>query len=231
MRLRADLGNRGFRRYAGRWPATAEIGDGLPGGPAAAGPRRRARHGRERGARQYIDEIDKLARRRCASAARLEAAAAVRPRSDSRQHEPALEATEFIAKRRGLGPMVEGTGYPDRPSTTRRRRLNVRVMIEQGIRETQSFEDALDRIPDNRLIAPYMEYWKSEGKQFAWQFKRQAYLWPGACSRAATRPRPGSVSYGIPVEAARPPPAGSATAPTPMPRPPGWSRPPRGPST
>src|SRR5262249_21200385 len=107
-------------------------------------------------------------------------------------------------KRKGLGQMYE-VRYPDVPSRSPgTMRFNVRVMIEKGIRETGSFKKALDRLPDNDVIAPHAAYWKSEAKDFAFQFKRQAYI-------TASRMLEGSdqaidrvlQSYGIPVDKAR----------------------------
>jgi hypothetical protein len=208
MRLRAGLGNRGFGQYA---RTLARRDDDKPVTVYLAGPPPPV-HAAERATAEneelakYIDEMDKLGKEDLRKRRELEAAAAVSPTGTGhREHELAFEATEFIAKRRGLGPMVEGR-YPDRPSENpTAMRLNVRVMIEKGIRETGSFKKALERLPDNELIEPYAAYWKSEGKQFAWQFKRQAYL-------TARRMLEGSdkaldqvlLSYGIPVEVARP---------------------------
>ncbi|HEY7077790.1 MAG TPA: hypothetical protein VH418_20580 [Solirubrobacteraceae bacterium] len=208
MRLRAGLGNRGFARYArmlARRDDDTSITVYLAGTPPPVHAAERATPENEELAK-YIDEMDKLGREELRKRRELEAAAAVSPTETShRQHELTLEAIEYIAKRRGLGPMFEWR-YPDRPSQSpTTMRFNVRVMIEQGIRETGSFKKALDRLPDNDVIEPFANYWRSEGKQFAWEFKRQAYL-------TVKRMLEGSdkaldqllVAYGIPVEAARP---------------------------
>jgi hypothetical protein len=208
MRLRSDLGNRGFGRYArtlARRDDDKSVRVYLVGSPPPVHAAERATAENEELAK-YIDEMDKLGKEELRTRREVEAAAAVSPTGTGhREHELALEATEFIAKRRGLGPMIEGR-YPDRPSQNPTAvRLNVRVMIETGIRETGSFKKALERLPDNELVGPYAAYWKSEGTQFAWQFKRQAYL-------TARRMLEGSdkaldqvlLSYGIPVEVARP---------------------------
>ena len=208
LSLRAAVGNRGFGRYTrtlARRDDDKSVTVYLAGPPPPVHAAERATAENEELAK-YIDEMDKLGREELRKRRELEAAAAVSPTGTGhREHELALEATEFIAKRRGLGPMIEGR-YPDRPSENpTAMRLNVRVMIEKGVRETGSFKKALERLPDNDLIEPYADYWKSEGKQFAWQFKRQAYL-------TARRMLEGSdkaldqvlLSYGIPVEVARP---------------------------
>jgi hypothetical protein len=206
LRLRGGLGNRGFRHYARTLARDDKsVTVYLAGPPPPVHAAERATNENAELAK-YIDELDKLNKEDLRKRREAEAFAAVSPTETShRPHELALEAAEFLAKRKGLGQMYEVT-YPDRPSRNpATMRFNVRVMIEKGIRETGSFKKAIDRLPDNDVIEPHAEYWKSEAKRFAFEFKRQAYL-------TAKRMLEGSdeaidkvlVSYGIPVEVARP---------------------------
>jgi len=83
-----------------------------------------------------------------------------------------LAAIEFIARRRGLSPAREHYSAYDKSVTTRR--LNVRALIEKGVRETGSFERALAMITYRHGIESDIEFFEAEAKRFGAEFTSQA---------------------------------------------------------
>ncbi|PZV06767.1 MAG: hypothetical protein DCF32_09060 [Leptolyngbya sp.] len=89
-----------------------------------------------------------------------------------------LEAIEFLAKRRRLFFLEPDWSYSQRGFRTPPpiRRLNVRIQIERGIRETGSFKKGLDTFLHTPEIESDIEFFKAEADRFATEFKSQAQL-------------------------------------------------------
>lgn len=118
-----------------------------------------------------IDEAEKLTDEQLRKRLGEVGAKAVGPTDASQEAAlTQLHALEFMARRRRLAPSEPNySGYKD---TTRR--LNVRALIERGVRETGSFEKAMGTFTHTREVESDVEYFEAEAARFAKEFTRQA---------------------------------------------------------
>ena len=149
---------------------------------------------------EEIDALDKLGAEELLKAREVAAAGAVGPASDEQRRQlQTLEALELLTSRRHLRPLQPNWDPVTRRKPTRRR-LNVRTLIEDGVRKSGSFEKALESFPHTDDIDADVEFFKDEAERFGKEFKTQAH-------RDAMRMLTGSLdaikavlsSYGLPA--------------------------------
>lgn len=206
--VRVALGNRGFQNYVrtlARQPRTEKPSPGpvtvyIVGSPPPIHATARATDRNQRLA-ELIDELDKLSAEEVIERRRTEVyAAQAKTVSDRSDHELALEAAEYVASYRHLDALA-GYYTVDNPGT---RRLNIRVGLEDSVREQHSFKKAFEKIndvPGNDDAKAFFSEWET---LFRDRFKRQAYgtmfaMLDGSMSQIEEVLR----SYGIPVPAAK----------------------------
>jgi hypothetical protein len=210
--VRAALGNRGFGNYVrtlSRQPVqqappqppthavTVYLGTGAP--PPIHAAVRSTKDNRELA--ELIDAIDKLGNADVIERRRVEMLQAqAKSGVDHRSHELALEAAEYVATYRGLAPLKPYYTV-DTPDTHRQ---NIRVGLEEGIREHHSFKDAFAEISDDPSNSDAKAFFASFERQFRDDFKKQAYATAFAMlSASQTEIEKVLQRYGIPVYAAR----------------------------
>ena len=125
---------------------------------------------------QVIDELDKLSDAELYKRRDEAVVGATRDGGDDQdRHIRTLEAIEFLASRRGLDALK-----PNWDQVSRRkpipRRLNVRVLIEEGVREKGSFKQALAAFTHTNEIEPDIRFFEAEAERFKRQFRGQARL-------------------------------------------------------
>lgn len=206
--VRAALGNRGFGNYlrtVARQPTTQKAPPGpitvyLVGPPPPIHATARATEKNQRLA-ELIDEIDKLSSQDVIERRRREVyAAQAKSPVDRREHELALQAAEYVASYRHLAPVKPYYGVDDQGT----HRLNIRVGLEQGIREHHSFKHAFQEISDDPSNDDAKAFFADWEKSFRYEFKRQAYstayaMLDGSLSEIEQVLK----SYGIPAWAAK----------------------------
>jgi hypothetical protein len=205
---RAALGNRGFGDYVrtlARQPAA-------PAAPARSVTVRLAApaplppiHASERATipnrrlAALIDEIDKLGNAAVIERRRSEVLEAqALTGTDGADRQVALEAVEYVAAHRGLGPL---TPYYTVDTSTNRRR-NVRVAIEEGVREHHSFKKAFAQLADSPAGDDARRFFEHEEETFRSEFSRQAKSTALAMLDASQREMERVLNgYGLPVQA------------------------------
>jgi hypothetical protein len=150
---------------------------------------------------ELIDEIDRLSDKDVIERRRkevYEAQAASAP--DRRTHELALEAAEYVAKYRRLRDL-QGFYSVDNPAI---RRLDIRVVLEEGIREHHSFKDAFAEIadvPSNDDAKKFFWDWQTS---FRRELLENAYATAfGMLDGSSKEIERVLRSYGVPVQPAR----------------------------
>jgi hypothetical protein len=196
--LGSALGNRQLGRYGRMLARDTSVTVYLVGPPPPVHAVERETP-ENRALAKAIDEIDALSDADLKKRRDDEASKASKPDDkDAAQHELYLEAIEFVARRRGFKPMLED--YSNwKTASPSRRRLNVRLLIQQGIEETGSFDQAIDKLTSSKDIESDIAYFKKMAEGFKHDFKGQAWL-------TAERMLKGSLSgmgdvlaaYGIP---------------------------------
>ncbi|HSC03713.1 MAG TPA: hypothetical protein VLC49_10345, partial [Solirubrobacteraceae bacterium] len=207
--LRAAAGNRGFGSFVrtlARQPATqaarpgpVTVGLATPPPPPPIHASERATIPNQRLA-ALIDEIDKLSGAEVIERRRsevLEAEAVSGP--DAGSHQLALEAAEYVAGHRRLAPLK---AYYTVDTPTNRRR-NIRVALEEGVREHHSFKKAFAQLADSPASADARRFFEHEEQAFRTAFSRQAKATALAMLDASQREMERVlIGYGLPVQAA-----------------------------
>jgi hypothetical protein len=89
------------------------------------------------------------------------------------QYETTLQAIEFVAASRSLGPLqFQNKTYTGAVSAGRRR--NVRTVIEEGIRQTGSLKKSISGMTVTSDVKDDVEFFEREAEQFAKDFQPQA---------------------------------------------------------
>jgi hypothetical protein len=205
--LRGAIGNRGFGKYVrtlARQPAPQKdsprpVTVYLVGPPPPIHATARSTEKNRRLA-ELIDELDKLSDKGVIERRRNEVyEAQAQSASDRRAHELALEAAEYVASYRhlkGLQPYY-GVETPDI------HRLDIRVGLEEGIREHHSFKKAFAEIssdPSNDDAKKFFAGWE---KSFRTEFLANAYRTAyGMLDGSRTEIERVLCGYGIPVQSA-----------------------------
>lgn len=123
-----------------------------------------------------IDELDKLdekdlVRRR----EELLAKASKWDGDKHKQYGRSLEAIEFVAAQRGLKPIALTGDYRMASDKSTARRRTVRLLIEDGIRQTGSLEDSIDGLTHApKEFEADFDFFRKEAKEFGDDFTRQA---------------------------------------------------------
>jgi hypothetical protein len=147
-----------------------------------------------------IDEIDQLGSAEVVERRRsevLEAEAVSGPAAAA--HQLALEAAEYVAGHRGLKPLEP---YYTIDTPTNRRR-NLRVALEQGVRERHSFKTAFAQLMDSPASDDARRFFEHEEQAFRTEFSRQAKATALAMLDASQLEMERVLSsYGLPVQAA-----------------------------
>lgn len=157
---------------------------------------------------ELIDNLDKLGNAELLKRRGEAAAGALKRGSDQAAQQQTLDAVEYLAHRRRLGPLwVDPSGVADR-------RLKVRSLIEEGLtkhkaRTGGSFRKALDDFTHTKEIESDIEFFEDEAKRFGKEFTRQARanadrMLDGSLNAMCDPdPRVGVLaSYGIPGDSA-----------------------------
>ena len=207
-RVRLALGNRGFGNYMqklARQPVPHKdpprpVTVYLVGPPPPIHATVRSTEKNRRLA-ELIDEIDKLSDKGVIERRRNEVyEAQATSASDRRTHELALEAAEYVAKYRGL-KALQPYYRVDSPGI---HRLDIRVGLEEGIREHHSFKKAFAEIsshPSNDDAKKFFADWE---RSFRREFLGNAYATAYAMlDGSLTEIEHVLRSYGIPVQSAR----------------------------
>jgi hypothetical protein len=208
--LRAAAGNRGFGSYVrtlARQPAAAPAARPTPGPVTVylAGPRppirafeRATIPNRRLGA--LIDEIDALSDAQVIERRRSEVAEAeAMSGTDAEAHQLALEAAEYVAGYRRLQPLKPYYSV-DTPAYRRR---NIRVALEEGVREHHSFKKAFAQLPEISDGADSRRFFEREEETFRAEFKHQAKATALAMLAASQREMERVLTgYGLPAQAA-----------------------------
>ena len=125
---------------------------------------------------QVIDELDKLSDDKLYERRDAAVVGATKDGGEGQEgHIRTLQAIEFLASRRGLDALKPNW---DRVSRTRpvARRLNVRVLLEQAVREKGSFKKAVEAYPDKGDAEADFRFFEAEAERFKRQFRGQARL-------------------------------------------------------
>ena len=99
--------------------------------------------------------------------------------SFSREQQAALrklEDIEFVAMTRGIRPMEEVPQLKSGRPYAEQRRLNVRILIEQGVRLEGSFEKAIEPHEKWREIESDIRHFRDEAKRFETEFRSHAVM-------------------------------------------------------
>ena len=123
--------------------------------------------------------------------------------NDQQRHLQTLKAIEFLARRRGIAPLTPDYSkeHRNRPPT---RRLNVRVLIEEGIRKTGSFKKALGAFTHTKEVESDIEFYNTEAERFATEFRSQAKVTAGHMLEGSLNAISKTLhSYGLPFDSAR----------------------------
>jgi hypothetical protein len=204
-RFRAAAGNRGFANYVrtlARQPATDTNPARSVTVHLAEPPRPAPIHASDRATinnralAALIDEIDKLSNAEVIERRRSEVLEAeALSGSDTGKHQLALEAAEYVAGYRHLEPL-KAYYTVDTPTNHRR---NVRVALEEGVREHHSFKKAFEQLPDS----PARRFFEHEEQAFRTEFSQQAKATALAMLDASQREMERVlIGYGLPVQAA-----------------------------
>ena len=120
-----------------------------------------------------LDELEKLTDAELKKLREQVTAKAMGPASsDQESAMRALENIESITADRGIAPRAERYGrYPQGRVATR---MNVRAHLEEDVRRTGSFKQALNAFATYRGIETDIEFFKKERDSFASEFKGQA---------------------------------------------------------
>lgn len=210
--LRAAVGNRGFGSYVrtlARQPAAAPAARPRPGSVTvylAAPPPRPPINASERATipnralAALIDQIDALTDAQVIERRRSEVAEAeALSGTDAQAHQLALEAAEYVAGYRRLAPLKPYYSV-DTPAYRRR---NVRVALEEGVREHHSFKKAFAQLPEISDSADARRFFEREEDRFRTEFKQQAKATALAMLEASQREMERVlIGYGLPAQAA-----------------------------
>jgi hypothetical protein len=205
--LRRAIGNRDFANYV-RTLARQPVGQKDPPRPVTVylvgppPPIHAAARSTEknRPLAELIDEIDKLSDKDVIERRRKEVyEAQATSAADRRTHELALEAAEYVAKYRHL-KQLQPFYDADNPGI---RRLDIRVVLEEGIREHHSFKDAFAEIadvPSNDDAKKFFWEWQTS---FRKEFLENAYATAfGMLDGSGKEIDRVLSSYGVPVQSA-----------------------------
>ncbi|HKO27057.1 MAG TPA: hypothetical protein VJU80_06330 [Solirubrobacteraceae bacterium] len=208
--LRAAAGNRGFANYVltlARQPATQAPPARSVTVLLAAPPPPPQIHASERATipnrrlAALIDEIDRLSNAEVIDRRRSEMleAEALSGTTDVKSHQLALEATEYVAGYRHLEPL-RAYYTVDTPANRRR---NVRVALEEGVREHHSFKKAFAQLADSPASEDARRFFEHEEQAFRTAFSHQAKATALSMLDASQREMERVlIGYGLPVQAA-----------------------------
>jgi hypothetical protein len=119
--------------------------------------------------------------------------------ADAEAHQLALEAAEYVAGYRHLQPLKPYYAV-DTPAYRRR---NIRVALEEGVREHHSFKKAFAQLPEISDSADARRFFEREEETFRTEFKHQAKATALAMLDASQREMERVLSgYGLPPQAA-----------------------------
>jgi hypothetical protein len=171
LRLQRKLGNRLVTQLVSR-KAKPAAPPAQPSPPSWASQTTAA----NRALAQEIDELEKLdekefLRRR----AEMLSKASIWGDDKHVQYERTLEAIEFLAAQRGVKPLEADDSYRRSSDRSTARRRTVRLVIEEGIRETGSLNESIDGLTH----APKdwemdFDFFRKEADEFGSEFTRQA---------------------------------------------------------
>ena len=95
--------------------------------------------------------------------------------SKHQQYEQTLEAIEWLAAQRSFKPLVAEGDYRESSNKSTSRRRTVRLLIEEGIRNTGSFEDSIKGLTNApKEFENDFYFFRKEAKEFGAEFTRQA---------------------------------------------------------
>ena len=128
---------------------------------------------------KQIDALESLKDEQLERARDVAAAGAVGTASDEQLRElQKLEAIELLMRRRSQAGSIFhplATNYSGSDGSTPRR-LNVRALLEQGVRKTGSFRKALKLHYRTKRVDGDYKFFEQEAARFGKEFKRQARL-------------------------------------------------------
>ena len=125
---------------------------------------------------QVIDKLDRLSDDALYQRREEAVAGAAKESGEAREgHVRTLHAIEYLASQRGLDALK-----PNWDTITRTkpvpRRINVRVLLEEAVREKGSFKKAVEAYPDKGDAAADYRFFEAEAEGFKRQFRGQARL-------------------------------------------------------
>lgn len=129
---------------------------------------------------QEIDELDRLSNAELLERRSLVTLQASYLRDDRHsQYEQTFEAIEFLANSRGLAPLDWDSRWNVPANDEHRRdragwRLNLRTVIERGVRETGSLKASIEGMMHGKASEDDIAFFEKEADEFGKAFTRQA---------------------------------------------------------
>jgi hypothetical protein len=157
---------------------------------------------------EMAKEIDALERLPDATVLKRRAQAAERAAAvsgtDHAAAERELEAAEYVASTRRLPPpQLDWALYDKVKHVPEKRRVYVRGLVEERVRDGGSFAEAVDSFPDGQQIQYDLDPLRADAKAFAREFRGQAWINAERMLRGSLRAIADVLhSYGIPVDSA-----------------------------
>lgn len=153
---------------------------------------------------QVIDELDKLSDDKLYKRRDEAVVGATKDGGeDQERHIRTLQAIEFLASRRGLDALKPNWDQVSRTKPIPRR-LNVRVLLEEAVREKGSFKKAVEAYPDKGDAEADYRFFEAEAERFKRQFRSQARLTANRMLEESLQAIAKVLSsYGIPPGSAR----------------------------
>ena len=152
---------------------------------------------------QQIDELDKLDDEALYARRDEAVAGATRAGADRDTQVRTLEAIEFLASRRGLDALKPNWDRISRNKPVPRR-VNVRALLEDAVREKGSFKNAVDAYPDKGEAADDFRFFEADAERFKREFRSQARVTAGRMIEESLQAIAKLLSsYGIPPGSAR----------------------------
>ncbi len=199
LALQQAAGNAAVGRVLARRPVTVRLATPPPI-RRRTWAERASYHSRERAAR--LDELEKLSDADIKKLRDEVTAKASGPEgTDQAAATRRLEDIETVTTDRGIAPRAERYGRYDGPVA---KRMNVRAHLEQDVRDTRSFNQALKAFSTYSGIEEDIKLFKKERDAFASDFKGQAY---SVCERMLDASQIGIKqiveAYGLPYDSVK----------------------------